>query len=172
MIHGLTLEHPPVASAAMLIRRPVADVFEAIVNPEITSKFWFTKGSGRLEPGASVRWDWEMYGASATVVVREIELDQRILMDWGSDDAMTTVEWRFTPHGDDATFIEVANSGFRGTGDEVVRQALDSIGGFTLVLAGMKAYLEHGIELNLVRDRFPGGLADESSDDAVAADQP
>ncbi len=30
----------------MLIRKPVAEVFEAFVNPDITSKFWFTKGSG------------------------------------------------------------------------------------------------------------------------------
>jgi uncharacterized protein YndB with AHSA1/START domain len=35
----------------MLIRKPVANVFEAIVNPDITTKFWFTKGSGRLELG-------------------------------------------------------------------------------------------------------------------------
>jgi len=27
--------------------------------------------------------------------------------------------------------------------------------GFTIVLAGLKALLEHGIELNLVRDQFP-----------------
>jgi len=38
-----------------------------------------------------------------------------------------------------------------------VEQALDSVGGFNLVLAGLKAFLEHGIELNLVRDRFPQG---------------
>ena len=33
----------------MLIRKPVAEVFEAFVDPDITAKFWFTKGSGRLE---------------------------------------------------------------------------------------------------------------------------
>lgn len=32
----------PIAKTAMLIRKPVADVFEALVNPEITAKFWFT----------------------------------------------------------------------------------------------------------------------------------
>jgi hypothetical protein len=30
--------------------------------------------------------------------------------------------------------------------------------GFTLVLAGAKAYLEHGLQLKLVADRFPTGL--------------
>ena len=50
-----------VAIAEMLIRKPAAEVFQAFVDPEITSKFWFSRGSGRLEVGKSVRWDWEMY---------------------------------------------------------------------------------------------------------------
>jgi hypothetical protein len=32
-------------------------------------------------------------------------------------------------------------------------EAIDATDGFAYVLAGMKAWLEHGIELNLVRDR-------------------
>ena len=55
----------PVAKAEMLIRRPVADVFEAFVNPAITSKFWFSQGSGRLEVGREVIW--EMYDFSVQV---------------------------------------------------------------------------------------------------------
>jgi uncharacterized protein YndB with AHSA1/START domain len=42
-------KYQPVAKAEMLIHRPVAEVFEAFVNPVITSKFWFSQGSGRLE---------------------------------------------------------------------------------------------------------------------------
>jgi uncharacterized protein YndB with AHSA1/START domain len=45
----------PVAQAEMLIRKPVAEVFEAFGNPVITSKFWFTKESGRLEAGKVFR---------------------------------------------------------------------------------------------------------------------
>ncbi len=37
-------------------------------------------------------------------------------------------------------------------------QAIDSTGGFALVLAGLKALLEHDIVLNLVGDRFPAGV--------------
>ena len=46
------------------------------------------------------------------------------------------------------------HSGIAGTGDAVVEQLVDSTGGFALVLAAAKAYLEHGIELNIVADRF------------------
>ena len=51
-----------VVEAQMLILRPISEVFEAFVNPEITTKFWFTRSSGRLELGKKVRWDWEMFG--------------------------------------------------------------------------------------------------------------
>ena len=44
----LQLTQAPIAKAEMLIRKPVAEVFEAFVDPEITRKFWF---SGRLEAG-------------------------------------------------------------------------------------------------------------------------
>ena len=148
----------PVAKAEMLIRRPVAEVFEAFVDPAITSRFWFTRGSGRLEPGTQVTWDWEMYGMSAQVSVKAVERDRRILIEWPADGAATTVEWRFTPLAADATFVSITNAGFTGGDDAITGQAISSTEGFTLVLAGLKAWLEHGIRLNLVADRFPKGL--------------
>ena len=154
------LTQAPVATAAMLIRQPVAEVFEAFVDPAITSRFWFTKGSGRLEPGATVQWDWEMYNASTQLHVREIEQNRRIVIEWQGYSGQTTVEWTFTPHTDDSTFVSITESGFSGTADDVVKQALESTGGFTLVVAGLKAWLEHGISLNLVLDRFPPGLTE------------
>jgi len=48
------LSHVPVTKTGMLIRRPVAEVFEAFVNPNITTRFWFTRSSGRLESGKAV----------------------------------------------------------------------------------------------------------------------
>jgi uncharacterized protein YndB with AHSA1/START domain len=56
-MESLQLKQVPIAKTGMLIRRPVADVFEALVNPDITSKFWFTRGSGRLEVDKQVQWD-------------------------------------------------------------------------------------------------------------------
>jgi len=38
----------PTSKTGMLIRRPVAEVFEAFVDPAITTRFWFTRSSGRL----------------------------------------------------------------------------------------------------------------------------
>jgi uncharacterized protein YndB with AHSA1/START domain len=144
-----------VARAEMLIRKPVAMVFEAFMDPAVTSKFWFTKGSGRLEAGTEVKWEWEMYGVSIPVTVKEIKANKRILVEWPGHGTPTIIEWIFTARPDNTTFVSITNAGFSGDDDAVVKQALDSTEGFTLVLCGLKAYLEHNIRLNLVADRFP-----------------
>ncbi|WP_431211736.1 hypothetical protein ACQ86N_38970 [Puia sp. P3] len=53
--------------------------------------------------------------------------------------------------------MSIVVGGFRGDEVAVRRGIADSVGGFCLVLAGLKAWLEFGVELNLVRDRFPEG---------------
>ena len=152
------MANAPEAKAQMLIRRPAGDVFEAFADPGITSRFWFSKGSARLESGANVTWSWENYGFSTPVSVKALEPARRIQIEWGEAHEATRVEWRFEPRGDDATFVTVRNWDFRGDPEAQVAQALDSTGGFNLVLASAKAWLEHGIELNVVLDHDPDSL--------------
>jgi uncharacterized protein YndB with AHSA1/START domain len=140
------------ARVEMLIRKPVKEVFEAFIDPVITTKFWFTKSSGRLDTGIRVRWEWEMYGVGADVDVKDIEENKRICIEF---DDSTTVEWIFTPRAENDTFVAITHAGFKGEQDDIVKQVIDSTGGFTIVLCGLKALLEHDIILNLVSDRFP-----------------
>jgi uncharacterized protein YndB with AHSA1/START domain len=149
----------PVVKVDMLIRRPVAVVFEAFIDPAITSKFWFTKGSGPLDAGERIRWEWEMFGVSAEVSVKAIEANKRILIEWSSSGSpLTTVEWLFAPRTDNTTFVTITESGFSGDGDEVVRKAIGSQGGFAFLLSGLKAFLEHNINLNLSADHAPDAI--------------
>ena len=148
----------PVASAGMLIRRPVAEVFEAIVDPSVTGRFWFTRGSGRLEPGARVRWEWEMYDVGTDVVVKAVEPGLRILVDWDADSDPTEVEWTFEAR-DAETWVQVENRGFTGSAAEKTTKALDSTGGFALVMAAAKVWLEHGVESRIIEDRHPDDRA-------------
>jgi uncharacterized protein YndB with AHSA1/START domain len=153
----MELNKAPAAIAEMLIRRPPAEVFDAFVDPEITSKFWFTNGSGRLDASSEVSWEWRMYGVSAPVKVREIVKDEKIVVEWNNPPS--TVAWTFTPMPDGATFVSIRNSGFSGGPDQQVDEAIASTEGFTLVLAGAKAWLEQGLTLGLIGDRHPKGVA-------------
>ncbi len=146
----MSLSSPPAARTAMRIRRPVAEVFEAFVDPGITSRFWFTRGSARLTEGGLVTWHWDMYGFAAEVRVTALELNRRIAIEWP-----TPVEWLFTERADGTTFVAITASGFTGTDDQQVSAAIDSMGGFSFTLAACKAWLEHGIELNIVADHSP-----------------
>src|SRR5262245_42020955 len=102
-----------IAKAEMLIRKPVADVFKAFIDPAITTKFWFTKSSGKLKVGKKIRWEWEMYNASTEVNVKAIERNKRILVEWGEPDRRTIIEWIFTSRADKTTFVSITNSGFQ-----------------------------------------------------------
>ena len=144
----------------MLIRRPAAEVFAAFADPAVTTRFWFTDSTGPLAAGATVRWTWGMYGATAEVLVRAFEPDRRILMDWGDPGVMTTVEWTFVAHPL-GTMVEVTERGFAGSPDDQVARALESTGGFALVLAAAKVWLEHGIDPRIVPDRHPSAWTED-----------
>ncbi len=146
----------PTVETQMLIRKPVSTVFQAFIDPAITTKFWFTKSSGQLEVGKTVTWEWEMYGASTKVITKKIVPNKLISTEWG--EPATTVDYEFTALTDDMTYVVIKNYGFRETGDELIQTIKDSTGGFTTVLDGLKAYLEHNLQLNLVLDKFPNKL--------------
>lgn len=156
--NDLRLTQIPSVKVGMLIRRPPGEVFQAFVDPAVTTRFWFTRSTGPLAPGANVQWEWEMYGVSANVSVKEVEEESRILMEWGDGGESTTVEWRFTAWEGDSTYVEVTETGLSGDGDQLASRAAESTGGFSLALCAAKALLEHDVALSVVRDRYPKGL--------------
>lgn len=147
------------AEAQMLIRRPAAEVFNAFIDPAVTTNFWFTKGSGKLELNKKVTWEWEMYSVSTDVVAKEIIPDEKIVFEWSSP--VTTVTFSFKTLSDGSTYVTVSECGYDKTGDELIAIIKDSTGGFTTVLDGAKAFLEHRIHLNLIADKFPKEVVDK-----------
>jgi uncharacterized protein YndB with AHSA1/START domain len=154
--NSLQLSKIPKMRTQMLIRRPADDVFEAFANPAITSKFWFSKGSAPLRQGAKVTWEWAMYGVSTEVLVVDIKAGSHIKIKWGNvADGYTQVQWLFAPHKGGTTLVTITEEGFTGTADVAVAKALGSMGGFSYLLAGAKAWLEQGVTLRLVEDHAP-----------------
>ena len=155
----LELTKVPSVKVGMRIHRKPAEVFQAIVDPVITSTIWYTKSSGKMTPGAELLWEWEMYGVSSRVCVKEVDENSRVRFSWSgyTPDNPTTVEFRFLPMPDDTTYVQVTETGFTGTGDELVRYVADSTGGFTFLVSALKALLEHDVVLGLVADAHPAG---------------
>ncbi|SDI19545.1 SRPBCC family protein [Nonomuraea jiangxiensis] len=150
----------PAVKVGMLIRRKPAEVFRAIVDPDITTRIWYTKSSGKMTPGAELLWEWEMYGVSSHISVEEVEENSRVRFTWSgyTPESRTTVEFRFVPAPGDTTYVQITETGFTGSGDEVVQYAIDSTGGFTFLVSSLKAFLEHDLALGLVGDAHPEGV--------------
>lgn len=138
--------------AQMLIRKPIQKVFEAFINPEITTNFWFTKSTGKLEEGKTITWEWEMYSAKSEVKVLQIIPNQLIKTEWGLFSNNVDYEFKEMEKG---TLVIIKSYGYSETGEDLLSVINDNTGGFTTVLDGCKAYLEHGINLRLIEDKFP-----------------
>ncbi len=137
----------------MQIRKPAEQVFNAFIDPNLTKEFWFTKGSDKLEIGKTVTWTWEMYNHSAQVFVKDIIENKKIIIEWG--EPLTTVVFEFKSLSDGTTYVTINEFGYDKIGTELLDTVKDATGGFTTVLDGLKAFLEHGINLNLIADKFP-----------------
>jgi uncharacterized protein YndB with AHSA1/START domain/uncharacterized glyoxalase superfamily protein PhnB len=153
----------PEVEIDMLVRRPAAEVWEAFADPERIRRFWLARSSGRLAPGAQVRWTFKVAGAATDV--RVVQAVPGELLDLRWDDGqplMITFEAR-----DDATLVRIRVTDFGG--DTPAANAVESMSGFTLVLASLKMWLEHGIEGDLMYDKFPDAdYADRPDPDAAA----
>jgi len=150
----------PAVDVGMLVRRPPDEVFEALADPSVTTRFWFTRSTGRMTEGAELAWTWEMYGVSSKVWVDEVRPGRVIRFRWDGYDPVhpTTVRFEFTPYQGDTTYLRITETGFTGDDGTQVSRALDSTAGFTFLLSSLKAALEHDITLRVTMDAHPPDL--------------
>ncbi len=62
------------------IQKPTHEVFEAIVDPEKMSNYFISKGSGRMETGKTLHWEFPEFEGSYPVRVAEIKQDRYLLL--------------------------------------------------------------------------------------------
>jgi uncharacterized protein YndB with AHSA1/START domain len=148
----MKLEKGTYVEAQMLIRKPIDLVFNAFIDPTITTQFWFTHSSGNLQLHKEVEWIWEMYQVVTPVLVMDLIFNEKISIDWGN--SATKVDFLFKQIDETSTYVTIYHYGFPEKGTDLVEKIKDSTGGFTTVLDGLKAYLEYGIHLHLIRDKF------------------
>ncbi|GAB2605835.1 activator of HSP90 ATPase [Paractinoplanes abujensis] len=138
-----------VVDVNLLIRRPAAEAYEAFADPASIRKFWLAGSSGRLETGARVHWVFKIAGAETDVEVVAAEPGKLLDLRWdGGQPVRFTFEAR-----DSGTLVGVLVTGFDG--DDGAAVAVETMSGFTLVLASLKQWLEHGVEGDLMYDKFP-----------------
>ncbi len=135
------------------IARPVAQVYEAVADPEQLSRYFTTGGAtGRLETGTVATWDFADFPGAFPVTVVEAVPPERIVIRWAGeattdDSGTTTTTFEFEPVDDGArTLVTITESSWRPTPDGAER-AFGNCQGWTGMLAALKVWLEHGINL-------------------------
>ncbi|AQQ07865.1 MULTISPECIES: SRPBCC family protein [Stappiaceae] len=136
------------------ISKPVAEVFEAVVDPAQLSEFFTTGGAqGRIEAGAEVTWDFHDFPGAFPVLVQEVVPNEKVVLQWeAGDDARTwtTVTITFQELEDGRTYVRINEFGWPGT-ETGLKSCLGNCEGWTGMLCAMKVWLENGIRL---RDGF------------------
>lgn len=134
------------------ILRPVNQVFAAVVDPDKMSQYFISKGSGRLEAGKDVIWEFADVGTSVKIHVLEVIADKLIVYESRAlgDVMRTTI--RFEGEGSEATVVTITDASFPLT-EEGVKRALGQNAGWTYTLCGLKAYLQFGINLRTGLDK-------------------
>jgi len=133
------------------ISKPVDRVFEAVVDPGQLSSYFTTGGAkGRIEPGATVTWDFHDFPGAFPVKIVEVVKNARIVLEWGGDDPShpkpTRVTMRFEALEDGRTLVSIAEEGFPAN-EAGVKQSYGNCMGWSQMICAMKCWLEHGINL-------------------------
>jgi uncharacterized protein YndB with AHSA1/START domain len=135
----------PKFQVQLKIQKPVAEVFEAVVNPKKLSSYFVETSSGPLVPGKSVKWKFPEFPEKFDVVCQEVVKDERIVFEWPADveDANTRVEMVFKSLDQGNTMVQITESGWSDTAKGHER-AYGNAGGWMHMMTCMKAYLEYG----------------------------
>ena len=143
------------ATARAIIRRAPAEVFAAFVDADKMSKFWFTRTDDGLQEGETCKWALGTAedAFSFDIFVKELREPEKIVIEWeAADGNRHLVTWSFEETAQGDTTLAIEETGFSGSDMAAVGQVLDSTGGFNQVIIAMKAFVEHGVAVNVVAD--------------------
>ena len=136
------------------VSRPPTEVYEAVADPAILSHYFTTGGAqGRLETGGTVIWDFADFPGAFPVEVVSADEKSDIELRWAASDPdaktpyQTTVIISFAAvDGGRRTKVTISESGWHDTPGGR-RASYGNCMGWSQMLAALKCWLEHGINL-------------------------
>lgn len=132
-----------------IIDKPVDQVYEAVADPDILSRYFTTGGArGYMDRGAVVTWDFADFPGPFDVRVLRAAAPEQIEFEWPapSGEGMNNVTFRFEDLPNGRTKVHVTETGWPAT-PEGLKQAYGNTMGWMQMLSSMKAWLDHGIVL-------------------------
>jgi uncharacterized protein YndB with AHSA1/START domain len=132
--------------AALQISKPVSVIFGAIVDPVQMSNYFISKGSGKMEEGKKIIWQFPEFDMTFPIRVSKIEKNKYISFYWEMEGIDLLVEITLTPKGDLSTLVTVTEKS-RNNDEAGIKWLKGNTEGWANFLACLKAWLEYGIHL-------------------------
>ncbi len=144
----------PKFKVMMHVSRPVAEVYEAVADPDKLSAYFTTGGAkGRPEEGATLTWDFHDFPGEFPVEVDEVVENEKIAFRWDANEGgkpagyQTNVTFTFKPvDGGKRTLVEVEEHGWHDS-ESGLHASYGNCMGWSQMLCALKAWVEHGINL-------------------------
>lgn len=138
----------PKFQVQLKIRKPVAQVFEAIANPDKLAGYFVQSASGPLAEGATVKWKFAEAPEAFDVVVREVVRNKGIVLEWpaGPGGYNTRVQMVFKALDAQNTMVQISEGGWRDD-PAGTKSSYENAGGWMHMMCCLKGYLEYGINL-------------------------
>jgi len=134
------------------VLKPVAEVFQAIVNPDKLSKYFVSNASAPLAAGQQVTWTFADVDVELSPEVEVVERNSRIVFTWEASGQKARVEIELSRYDERSTKIHIVESAFPMS-EEGVQRALQQAKGWTDFIDCMRAYLEFGVRLRQGRTK-------------------
>jgi uncharacterized protein YndB with AHSA1/START domain len=128
------------------ISKPIADVFEAIVDPVKMSNYFLSQSNGRMEEGKSLIWRFPEFDMDVPVRVVKIVQNTYISYFWTNDNEDTLVEMNLVPVQDSSTLVTITEKS-KNNDEAGLIWLKQNTEGWANFLACLKAWLEYGINL-------------------------
>ena len=139
------------AKVKLKILKPVSTVFEGIIDPKHMSHYFISSGSARLEAGKTLTWTWTDYGDTPLAVdvrVQHVDRDKRISFLWKASGVEALVSMTLEPINPNTTLVTITEGGW-DKDDKGIARLVEQTHGWVHFLCGLKAYLEHGINIRI-----------------------
>lgn len=135
------------------ISRPCEEVYECVADPAKLSQYFTTGGaSGRLEVGKTVTWDFHDFPGAFPVTVLAAEPPRSLTIAWGgahssNPSGSNQVDFKFEPlDGNTRTLVTITEAAWLPT-PAGAQSAFGNCEGWTGMLLGLRAWVEHGVVL-------------------------
>jgi uncharacterized protein YndB with AHSA1/START domain len=128
------------------IAKPIHLVFDAIVNHRKMCNYFISKGSGPMEEGKTVQWEWDNAGAMFDIAVKKVVPHSLVQFSWVATGGPSLVTIRLEEGAQQTTTITITEEGWAADESAPAKAVQQSIG-WTDFFCSLKAYLLFSVNL-------------------------